>query len=102
MDITMVSPMDHLRTRRRRSPSFSWRPVALVPTARFCGLIIFSRTPPEEFAPTVRLGLTPICWYIISHLLGDLAGPISGRQRRQHCTPNYPEQGSLTSSTDLR
>ncbi len=38
-----------------------WRPVALVPTARFCGEIIFPSTPPEEFSPTVRFGLTPIC-----------------------------------------
>ena len=39
-------------------------PVALVPTARFCGLIILPRTPPEEFTPTVRFGLTPICWAV--------------------------------------
>src|SRR5215217_5671182 len=102
MDITMVRLIDHFKTRRRRSPSLPCRPVALVPTARFCGLIIFPRTPPEEFAPTVRLGLTPICWYILSHFLGCPAGPIGGRPRRQHGSSNYPAQSSLTSSTDLR
>jgi hypothetical protein len=30
--------MDHFRTRRGRSPSLPCNPVALVPTARFCGL----------------------------------------------------------------
>src|SRR5215203_5988539 len=64
MDITIVKPTDHFRTRRKRSPSLPWRPVALVPTARFCGEIIFPRTPPEELAPTVRLGLRLSCWAV--------------------------------------
>ena len=62
--ITSVRAMDHFRTSRNRSPSLPCRPVALVPTARFCGLIILPRTPPEELAPTVRFGLTPICWAV--------------------------------------
>jgi hypothetical protein len=51
--------MDHFRTRRKRSSSLPGSPAALVPTAEFWGLIIFPRTPPEEFAPTVSTGLTP-------------------------------------------
>jgi hypothetical protein len=64
MDITRVKPIDHFKTRRNRSPSLPWRPVALVPTARFWGEIIFPRTPPEELAAKVRLGLSPICWAV--------------------------------------
>src|SRR5215217_8447569 len=44
--ITMVSPIDHFRTRRNKSPSLPCNPVALVPKARFCGLIVFPSTPP--------------------------------------------------------
>src|SRR5215218_4030722 len=82
MDITMVSPMDHFRTRRSRSPSLPWRPVALVPTARFWGLIIFPRTPPEELAPTVGFGLSPICWAVTfwrlaKRALEEVSEPVS-------------------------
>src|SRR5829696_5513260 len=92
MDITMVSPMDHFRTRRSRSPSLPWRPVALVPTARFWGLIIFPRTPPEELAPTVRFGLTPICWAVTfwglaNRALEEVSEPVSA-------TPSHPIGGA--------
>src|SRR5919202_38060 len=87
MDITMVSPMDHFRTRRRRSPSLPCRPVALVPTARFWGEIIFPRTPPEELAPTVRLGLSPIWWAVTFWRLAnsafeEVSEPVSAHYRQ--------------------
>ena len=58
------------------------RPVALVPTARFRGLIIFPSTPPEELAPTVRLGLSPICWAVTfwrlaNRSLEEVSEPVS-------------------------
>src|SRR5215212_12216655 len=92
MDITIVSPMDHFRTRRKRSPSLPWRPVALVPTARFWGLIIFPNTPPEELAPTVRFGLTPICWAVTFWRLAkrafeDVSEPV-------RATPSHPMIGA--------
>jgi L-lactate permease len=88
MLVTMVNPMDHFRTRRRRSPSRPWRPVALVPTARFCGEIIFPSTPPEELAPTVRFGLTPICCAVTfcrfaNRAFDDVSEPVSA-------TPSHP------------
>src|SRR5918993_3605427 len=88
MDITIVRPMDHFKTRRRRSPSLPCNPVALVPTARFWGEIILPRTPPEELAPTVRFGLTPICWAVTfcklaKRALEDVSEPVSA-------TPSHP------------
>jgi hypothetical protein len=75
MDITMVNPIDHVRTRRNRSPSLPCRPVALVPTARFCGALVevgragcgeeddlLSQNPAENTARTDRIvGNTVIC-----------------------------------------
>lgn len=82
MDITMVRPMDYFRTRRGRLPSCPWSLGALVPTARFCGEIISPRTPPEELAPTVRFGLTPICWAVTfcrfaNSAFDDVSEPVS-------------------------
>src|ERR671921_2720685 len=88
MDITMVRPIDHFKTRRRRSPSLPCRPVELVPTARFCGLIIFPRTPPEELAPTARTGLNP-SWVAVvfcrlaKRALDEVSEPVSA-------TPSHP------------
>src|ERR687893_282571 len=88
MAITIVMARDHFRTRRSRSPSFPCRPVELVPTARFCGLIIFPNTPPEELAPTARTGLTPICWAVTfcrlaKRAFAEVSEPVSA-------TPSHP------------
>src|SRR5215216_6892847 len=91
MDIMMVRPIDHFKTRRKRSPSLPWRPVALVPTARFCGLIIFPRTPPDELAPTVRLGLSPICWAVTFWRLANRAFEDVSEPVR--ATPSHPMIG---------
>src|SRR5215213_8348101 len=92
MDIAMVSPIDHFKTRRKRSPSFPWRPVALVPTARFCGEIIFPRTPPEELAPTVRLGLRLSCWAVTFCKLANRAFEEVSEPVR--ATPSHPMIGA--------
>jgi hypothetical protein len=62
--------------------------VALVPTARFWGLIIFPRTPRGEFAPTVSTGLTPICCAVTfcrlaKRALEEVSEPVSA-------TPSHP------------
>src|SRR5215216_6838195 len=88
IDITTVSVIDHGKTSRKRSPSLPWRPVELVPTARFCGLIILPNTPPEELAPTAKTGLTPICWAVTFCRLAkrafeEVSEPVSA-------TPSHP------------
>src|SRR5215211_7530172 len=92
MDITMVRPTDHFKTRRKRSPSLPWRPVELVPTARFCGLIIFPKTPPEELAPTARTGLKPSWLAVVFCKLAkrafeEVSEPVSA-------TPSHPMNGA--------
>src|ERR687890_2249678 len=99
MDLAMFSPMDHFKTIRRRSPSLPWRPVALVPTARFCGLIILPRTPPEELAPTVRLGFNPSCWAVTFWRLANSAlEEVRARQRH----PEPPDEGREEWEKDAR
>src|SRR5215207_2405017 len=88
IDITTVSVIDHGKTSRKRSPSLPWRPVELVPTARFCGLIILPRTPPEELAPTARTGLNPSWLAVVFCRLAkrafeEVSEPVSA-------TPSHP------------
>jgi hypothetical protein len=63
-----------------------------VPTARFWGEIILPRTPPEELAPTVRLGLSPNCWAVTfwrlaKRALEEVSEPVSA-------TPSHPMIGA--------
>src|SRR5258708_17910972 len=45
-------------TLRKISPSDPTLFTPAAPTDRFCGLIILPITPPDEFVPAVRIGLT--------------------------------------------
>src|ERR687885_256777 len=89
--ITTVRLIDHFRTIRKRSPSLPTRPVELVPTARFCGLIIFPKTPPEELDPTARAGLKPSWLAVVfcrleKRAFEEVSDPVSA-------TPSHPING---------
>src|ERR687885_2891040 len=90
--ITTVRLIDHFRTIRKRSPSLPARPVELVPTARFCGLTIFPKTPPEELAPTARTGLSPSWLAVVFCRLAKRAFEEVSEPVR--ATPSHPINGA--------
>src|SRR2546423_15722082 len=75
------------------SPSAPTLFTPAAPTDRFCGLIILPITPPDEFVPAVRIGLTlPSCcavcaWRGPKRVLEDVSLPVRN-------TPSQPRKAA--------
>src|SRR5581483_5039717 len=86
-------------TRAKIAPSAPTLFTPAAPTERFCGLIILPMTPPDEFVPAVRMGLTfPSCCAVCA-----CSGPNSvlddvSLQVRK--TPSQPRKAATNGKTN--
>src|SRR3954469_18171299 len=83
-------------TRRKRSPSRPASPTAAAPIARFCGEIIFPRTPPELLAAAISVGdRSALCAAATCSApkseFEDVSDPVT-------LTPSQPSSGDRTAN----
>src|SRR5260370_38759632 len=80
------------------SPSAPTLFTPAAPTERFCGLIILPITPPDEFVPAVRIGLTLCSCCAVCACRGpnsvfdDVSLPV-------RTTPSQPRQAATNGKT---
>src|ERR1700712_326337 len=84
------------KTLRKRSPSLPDMPTAAAAIARFCGLIIFPSTPPEELAAASRTGESPDFWAAVTcsapnNEFDDVSAPVTA-------VPSQPRIGEINAN----